>query len=249
MDTAYLVKALALQGEWGAGEALAEAPVDRFAPPPAAPPAPQTPIASMSAPATAAARAASLAAAAPDLAALREAINNFEGFTLRDTATHLVFAEGDAASGLAIVSGPPTADDDRTGHPLSGADGALLDAMLASIGLSRDKLMLLPLLPWRPPGDRPPSPSEVETCKPFLRRALSLIKPRLVLLLGPLPAQTLLGRAPRQGWATLTLEGSAAEALVLPAPPLIARTPQKKRDAWAALRLLKRRIDAGTQKI
>ena len=94
---------------------------------------------------------------------------NFDGCALRDTASNLVFAEGDPASTTLIIGEPPGREEDRSGHPFAGAEGQLLDQMLASIGLTRAELMLTPLLPWRPPGGRPAfararSPSVCRSC-------------------------------------------------------------------------------------
>ena len=168
--------ALRLQIEWGADEALEIAPLDRLralapnpapAPPPsAAPPAtsrgPAAP-AVMSPPAI---RAEQAAARATNLSELRDAIAAFDGCALRETASALVFAEGDPAHGLLLIGDAPGADDDRAGHPFAGPPGAYLDRMLASIGLDRAHALLAPLIPWRPPGDRPPSPAELADCLP-----------------------------------------------------------------------------------
>jgi len=151
--------------------------------------------------ATLAGVAQAAAASAGDLAQLRAAIAGFEGSGLRDTATGPVLFEGAPGAALLVIGPPPSAEDDRSGRPLTGAPGAFLDAMLASIGLSREGLLLAPLIPWRPPGDRPPSPVELATCLPFLHRLIVLCRPRLALLLGPLTARTLLGgsRKPPRG--------------------------------------------------
>ena len=116
------------------------------------------------------------AAAAATLDDLRAAIAEFDGCALRDTASHLVFAEGDPSADLLLIGEPPGADEDRGGTPFAGLGGAYLDRMLASIGLERSQLMLAPLIPWRPPGDRPPSPTELAICLPFLHRLIALAR-------------------------------------------------------------------------
>ena len=251
MDALSLLR---LQIEWGADEALDEAPVDRLRPAP--PPSPRSePPASRTAPPAAAARATpaeravATAAQAATLDQLRAAIAGFDGCVLRDTAANLVFAEGDPTTGLLLIGDPPSDADDRSGSPFAGPDGALLDRMLASVGLARRDLMLAPLIPWRPPGGRLPSAGEIAVCLPFLHRLIVLTAPRRIVLAGALAGRTLIA-APRRraalAWIPATVPGAstAVPALPMPGPASLARTPTARREAWAALRLLRRTMDA-----
>ncbi len=288
MDALALLR---LQIEWGADEALDEAPVDRLhapAPPPptaapaspptatpptatpptatpptgapprpaAAPPPPGAtatppplprgqPSAQPAAPqGTAAQRALAAAGAADSLAALATAIAGFDGCALRDTATKPVLPEGDPTAGLLLIGEAPGADEDRAGAPFAGQDGALLDRILASIGLSRAGVLLAPLIPWRPPGGRPPTPAELTVCVPFLHRLMVLAEPRHVVLFGPLAVRTLLDgkrRRPGTGWVDLQVPGLSAPvpALALPSLAMLRSTPKLRRDTWADLRRLR----------
>jgi DNA polymerase len=243
--------ALRLQIEWGADEALAPEPVDRrhAAPPLAAPPVHAAPP---EAPATrrggAEARAAALAAAAATPEALREALAAFDGCALRDTATHLVFEDGNPDAGLMLIGEAPGVDDDREGRPFSGPDGAFLDRMLASIGLDRSALLIAMLVPWRPPGGRPPTAAEVALCLPFARRHLALRAPRRLVLVGPLAARAVLGAARRRrpAWTEASVPGldRSLPALTLPHPATSRTSGELKRDSWTALRLLARALEA-----
>lgn len=267
---------LRLQVEWGADEALEPAPLDRLHRPaaePARPSASPAASAATSPPAAAVATLPPPAAAAPrqaargqaaearalamgcaDIASLRAAIAGFDGCSLRDTATHLVFAEGDANSGLVIVGEVPDAEEDRAGHPFAGQPGVLLDRMLESVGLDRTRLLLVPLIPWRPPGNRPPTELELATCLPFLERLLELARPARLLLMGSRPVKLLAGgniRA-KAGWQAVRLPGAKAgaeaDATTLPAlamrhPSYLLSHPAAKRDAWASLLLLRRTLD------
>ena len=172
------------------------------------------------------------------------------GCGLRDTASNLVFAEGDPAARLLLIGEPPAADDDRSGSAFAGAAGAYLDRMLAAIELERGRLMLTPLIPWRPPGDRPPSAAELAVCLPFLHRLIALIAPRRLLLMGLLTARSLLPqstsrRRPRGAWMDVAVPGTS---LVLPALPTFSaaelmRDPSNRRAAWDDLRLLRATLD------
>ena len=264
--------ALKLQIEWGADEALEDAPVDRLrgvaAPPPRVPlpqgagetsdGTPPPPLAAVRGPGegataarpTAAERALHAAAAATTLEALRAAIAAFDGCVLRDTASNLVFAEGDPAASLLLIGDPPGAAEDRAGTPFAGPAGDYLNRMLASIGIARSQLMLTPLIPWRPPGDRPPNPGELALCLPFLHRLIALAGPRRLLLMGLLAARSLLPQAatrrrPRGVWVDAAIPGSS---LVLPALSTFSaaeliKAPENRRAAWDDLRLLRRTLD------
>jgi DNA polymerase len=248
------LSALRLQVEWGADEALAEAPQDRLAARPAAaapaapPAAPRPPAVEARAAPAAAGDGAAMAAAAATLEALRTAIAAFAGCALRDTAANLVFGSGPEDAALMLVGDPPGADDDRSGTPFAGPAGAYLDAMLASIGLGRAALRLTTLLPWRPPGDRPASEAEIAACLPFLQRHIELVGPRHLLLAGPVATRALLGReaSPRRlrgRWNDVALTFATLPALALPAPARLLRDPAERPLAWAGLRALRRRLD------
>ena len=261
--------ALRLLVEWGADEALADLPLDRFAARPATAAAPAAPAPALPAPITpphagaaaarpsalpagagAAARAQALAAAAGSLSELQAALAAFDGCPLRDTATSTVRADGNPAAGLVLVAEAPAADDDRAGVAFSGAAGALMDRVLASIGLDRSGILLTHLVPWRPPGSRAPTDAEVQACLPFLMCALVLMQPRRMVLLGAAPARALAGttdgiRRLRGRWLTVPMPDGANAVQALPMLPQEQwmRTPTAKRDLWADLIELRQSID------
>lgn len=243
---------LRLQIEWGADEALEEAPVDRLRSlaPAEAPraalvrpvsPRPATPVG------TPGERALAAAAKADSSESLKAAIAAFEGDPLRDMATHLVFAAGDPHKGLLLIGGAPGADDDRSGAPFSGPEGALLDQMLASVRLKRDEMLLTPLIPWRPPGGRVPNPGELQLYRPFLVRLIALTAPERIVFFGALAAGTVLGAAQRSrtiAWVDGKIDGHVAKILVLPALSDVLKTALRRKDAWAGMRALRRALDA-----
>lgn len=267
---------LRLQAEWGADEALLDLAVDRLRPGqegasgvgatpatpsragapgpwPARPDAPPaTPAAMADGPAAgrpAGGAAVDAAAGAATLDALLAAWAGFEGCALRRTAASTVLPWGDPAAGLLLVGEAPDADDDRAGTPYAGATGAYLDRMLASIGLARPALRIAFLVPWRPPGGRPPNESELRACAPFLLRYLALAPPARLLLLGNAPARTLLGgqdgaRRARGRWRSAAAGlDRPVPALVTHAPAQVRATPALRRDAWADLLLLRHALD------
>ncbi len=247
---------LKLQVEWGADEAMEAFPVDRMPsarPKPAAAPRPvATPAAAKiatprGAPAE---QAVALAGQASTIEELRAALADFDGCALRDTASNLVFAEGDPASATLFIGEPPGREEDRGGHPFAGVEGQLLDQMLASLGMQRSALMLAPLVPWRPPGGRPVNATELALCLPFLHRLITLLQPQRAVLFGGTAARALLPpaasrrRTPR-AWVELRAPGSTQglPALALPSLGEMLKTPSLRRAAWAGLRLLRRAVD------
>jgi uracil-DNA glycosylase family 4 len=198
----------------------------------------------------AASQAAALAAACTTTVALRAAIAGFEGCALRDTATNLVFADGNPAARIMLVGEAPGAEEDRAGLPFVGASGQLLDRMLASIGLDRTKVLITNILPWRPPGNRTPSEAEIAVCLPFVLRHIALVAPEIVLLLGATAVRAITGntqgiRRVRGQWQSLALPGLDRPIPCLPTyhPAYLLRTPLAKREAWADLLELQNRID------
>jgi len=258
MDALALLR---LQIEWGADEALGEAPVDRLAPRATPPPmrpsvAPIAPVAPPAVPALApappaVARAQQLAAAAATREELRAALEAFDDCPLKATATNLVFADGNPEAGLMLIGEGPGAEEDRAGLPFVGPSGKFLDRMLASIGLDRGKFLITNVIPWRPPGNRNPTDNEVLVCLPFLLRHIALVRPRRLVLLGAMAARAVTGgsagiRRLRGRWVEASIPGLERPIPALPMlhPAYLLRTPGAKRDAWADLLLLRRSLDA-----
>jgi DNA polymerase len=260
--------ALRLQLEWGADEALLDDPQNRFAaqPKPAATPSLPGPVAATPRPRAiipglppGPAEAEQIAAACATLEDLRAALQNFSGCGLRDTATQLVFADGADDTNLILIGEAPGAEEDRAGRPFVGPAGQLLDRMLASIGLDRTKCRIVNTVPWRPPGNRAPSESELAVCLPFLRRHIALIRPAGLLLLGAVAAKAMLPaqtentgiRRLRGRWHSLDIPGLDAPIAALPTyhPAYLLRTPNAKRESWHDLIALRQWLNDGTKTI
>lgn len=196
-------------------------------------------------------RAWRLAAAARSLGELRAALEAFDGCPLRETATRLVFTDGNPESPLMLIGEAPGAEEDRLGRPFVGPSGQLLDRMLASIGLDRRHYLITNVIFWRPPGNRNPTDSEIAVSLPFLYRAIALVKPKLLLLLGGLAAKTLF-QSPqgitrlRGTWREVTIPGleRPIPALATYHPAYLLRQPGGKRHAWADLLSLRARLEA-----
>ena len=241
-----MLAALRLQMEWGADEALLDEPVDRFARmapvvPNRVPPLRPTlhPVA----------RPAATAIAANDLAGLHAEMDAL-AHPLRATASHTVGPAGNQHSGLLLIGEAPGPDDDRSGQAFSGPAGATMDRVLASAGLSREQAMLAFLVPWRPPGGRKPTESEIAFCLPYLHRLLLLVRPRRTVLMSGLALRALTGdaggvRRGRGRWTAVTVPGAdPIPALPMPPPELWLSSANAKSATWADLLALRAALDA-----
>src|SRR5215213_3737762 len=190
--------------EWyraaGVDVAVGETPVDRFASSAMAP-RPKAPVtAELSAPAAPAptlnadpSETRALAAGAATLDELRVLMDAYEGCSLKKRATQLCFADGNPEAEIMLVGEGPGEQEDLQGKPFVGRAGQLLDRMLASIGLDRTKVYIANMVPWRPPGNRDPTPEELALCAPFLHRQVELVAPKLLVTLGNAPTKSLFG--------------------------------------------------------
>ena len=182
------------------------------------------------------------------LAALQAGLASLDDCPLKHTASNLCFADGNPGARLMIIGEAPGRDEDRMGVPFVGADGQLLDKMLASIGLDRASAYLTNLLPWRPPGNRSPTEEETAMLLPWLFRHVQLAKPDIVLLLGGAAAKMILGSAYgimklRGNWHDIDFgDGLLRPALASLHPAYLLRSPAQKRLAFEDLLLLAKRL-------
>ncbi|MEE4118389.1 MAG: uracil-DNA glycosylase [Paracoccaceae bacterium] len=265
-----LIDALAWQVELGVTEAIGDVPIDRTVLPDRAPwlPAPPERGPAGSA-ATAPTRIAPAQPAQPPaqdvdtveaaeaaakatqtLDALRAAMEAFPHCPLKQGARQLVFADGRPGARLMIVGEAPGREEDEQGLPFVGRAGRLLDLMFAPVGLSRTApdleraLYITNILPWRPPQNRDPRPDEIAMMKPFLARHVELAGPDLLIAMGNISCQALLGRR-----GITRLRGTWTEALGLPCLPMfhpayLLRNPAAKREAWADVLEIATRLEA-----
>lgn len=202
--------------------------------------------------AAAIAEARALADASTSLEALEQAVRAFNGCPLKKTATSTVFAQGAAQSRLMFIGEAPGADEDRQGAPFVGVSGQLLDLMLSHIGLRRaDNFYITNTLFWRPPGNRQPTPEELEICRPFVEKHIALMNPHTLVLVGGTATKALLndtrGITRLRGQQFTYKNDYMADAVpvhVLYHPSYLLRQPLAKKQAWADLLALKAALDA-----
>jgi uracil-DNA glycosylase family 4 len=265
---------LAFYQEAGVDTAISETPINRLeevpAPLPASAPAPQPvpvrpPTAATHAPRTITARdlgtnlnappppdaavmaARETAATAATLDELRAMLERFEGCALRATATQLVFSRGNPQARVMFVGEAPGYEEDKSGLPFVGRSGQLLDRMMAAIGLNESNAYVANIVPWRPPGNRTPTPQESAICLPFIRRQIELSAAEIVVCLGGPSAQTLLNikdgiTKARGRWYPFQAGSRSLRALATFHPAFLLRSPLQKRLAWRDFLTLKKAV-------
>jgi DNA polymerase len=215
-------------------------------PPPAAAPVPRGEIAP--APEAAISSAREAARTAPTLEALRALLEKFDGCALKFTATRLVFADGNPQARVMFVGEAPGRDEDIEGRPFVGRSGQLLDRMIAAIGLDRTSAYIANVIPWRPPGNRTPTPQETQICLPFIQRQIELVNPDVLVTLGNPSTQTLLQT--REGimrtrgkWQDYDTGSRVIRAMATFHPAYLLRSPSYKRMAWLDLRAIAKALE------
>jgi DNA polymerase len=199
------------------------------------------------APDTAVMAARDAARSAASLEDLRAIMQGFTGCALRVTATQLVFADGNPQAQVMFVGEAPGRDEDIAGLPFVGRSGKLLDRMLATIGLDRTSVYIANIVPWRPPGNRTPTPQESQICLPFILRQIELADPDILVCLGGPSAQTLLGikegiTKTRGRWFNFDTGKRQIRAMPTFHPAFLLRSPLQKRFAWRDFLAIKKAI-------
>ncbi|MDQ4136911.1 MAG: uracil-DNA glycosylase, partial [Pseudomonadota bacterium] len=201
------------------------------------------------APEDAAVAARDLVRQAGSLEELEALLAGFDGCALKFSAKNLAFADGNPAGRVMLVGEAPGAAEDRIGKPFMGRSGQLLDRMLKAIGLDRSQVYIANVVPWRPPGNRTPTPQEIAVCKPFITRQIELADPEFLVCLGGPAAQNLLNLKDgilksRGRWFTYrTEDGREIRALPTLHPAYLLRQPLQKRLGWRDFQALRRALD------
>ena len=191
-----------------------------------------------------------LAKQAENLEDLARAISEFDGISLKKTASNMVFGIGHPQAEVMLVGEAPGADEDRVGIPFVGVSGQLLDRILNCIELDRDQndpqksVYISNILNWRPPGNRTPSPAEIEVSLPFIERHIQLVSPKVLVFCGGVAAKALLGREQsisrlRNCWhdympitQALNDKSKPIPAIATYHPSYLLRTPVQKKLVW-----------------
>ena len=240
--------------EMGVSDTIAEDPIDRYAlqaktssPKVSAPAASTAPVVAAKQDVDPVEIARGLAAKADSLDALKAAIAAFEHCELKRGSNNLVFADGSPSARVMVIGEASEREEDLQGLPFVGRTGQLLDKMFAAIGMARSAeglagIYVTNVIPWRPLQNREPKPEEIAMMRPFVERHIELAQPDLVVLMGNVACQAMLGRR-----GITRLRGNWQEVAKIPAVPMfhpsyLMRNPHAKREAWADLLMLQARL-------
>ncbi|WP_119271968.1 uracil-DNA glycosylase [Taklimakanibacter deserti] len=199
--------------------------------------------------------AAQMAAECGTLAEIEQALMRFDACPLKKTATNLCFADGNPQAQVMLIGEAPGRDEDIQGKPFVGRSGQLLDRMLQAIGLSRrgetpeTSVYISNVIFWRPPGNRTPTDQETLMCLPFLKRAIEIKQPRLLVCLGATPTQRLIGKSEgilklRGRWFDFAAGHGSIPLLATLHPAYLLRQPAQKRLAWRDFLSLKQKLNS-----
>ncbi len=250
----------------GVDEAIGDVAVDRFAVAPVA--RAETAAKSRAKPADSRARSADSRAGRPEpragsaepsaspasldqvttLAELEALVAQFEGCALKRTAKNTCFSRGSDTARIMLIGEAPGRDEDIQGKPFVGRAGKLLDRMLGTIGLDESAIYITNTIYWRPPGNRTPTPLEIESCAPFLARQIELLAPDVMVLLGGAAAKSILNVTEgimrlRGKWKIYQCGNRDIPTLATLHPAYLLRKPEEKRYAWRDLLMLKARLE------
>lgn len=192
--------------------------------------------------------AKSLAQSCTTLEELKTALAAFEGCGLKMTATNLVFADGAADARIMFIGEAPGRDEDIQGVPFVGRSGQLLDRMLKSIGLDRGNAYITNVIPWRPPGNRTPTPHETAVCRPFIDRQIELVEPEIIVFLGGVAAKEMLETSTgimrlRGKWDRFNVADKEFKVMPTLHPAYLLRQPAQKRLAWQDFLLIRQALN------
>ena len=172
---------------------------------------------------------------------LQQCVANCTRCELAASRTQTVFGVGSHNADWLIIGEAPGAEEDRRGEPFVGRAGQLLDQMLQAIGQSRDRVFIANILKCRPPDNRDPKPAEAAACRGYLERQIALVQPKIILAVGKIAAQNLLGCNDPVG----RMRGKAHALGEIPLvvtyhPAYLLRSPSQKKKAWSDLCLAAR---------
>ncbi|MBP0614739.1 uracil-DNA glycosylase [Jiella mangrovi] len=191
------------------------------------------------------------ATSAATLEELHQLLESFDGCNLKITAKHTVFGDGPDTADLMLIGEAPGRDEDVAGVPFVGRSGQLLNRMLSSIGIERENVRVTNTVPWRPPGNRAPTPAETLVCLPFVQRQIELVAPKVIVCLGSPAAKAILGanegilriRGKWQAYSFDLSPDATIPAIAMLHPAYLLRQPAQKALAWRDLLALKAKLE------
>ena len=179
---------------------------------------------------------------------LEKEINEIKECELKKNSNNLVFSDGDFNSPVMIVGEGPGQREDELGKPFVGEAGLLLNKMLNAINIDRNKIYITNVVNFRPPNNRKPEKSEINRYSYYLRKHISIINPKILILLGSTAMESLLGSNVkiskiRGTWKEIIINDKVYNSIVTFHPAYLLRQPDQKKYSWLDLKEIKKKID------
>ena len=183
-----------------------------------------------------------------ELAKLRVEIENIDNCELKNSAKNLVFSDGKSFSKIMIVGEGPGQKEDELGKPFVGDAGMLLNKMLKAINLDRAKVYITNVVNYRPPNNRKPEVSEINRYSEYLRRHISIIDPKILILMGSTAMEALFGNKikiskERGKWKEVIINNRTFLTMITFHPAYLLRQAEQKKYSWADLKEIRKKID------
>ena len=179
---------------------------------------------------------------------LREKISNIDNCELKNHATQLVFSDGTSESPIMIVGEGPGQKEDELGKPFVGDAGMLLNKMLKAINIDRNNVYITNVVNYRPPNNRKPEPAEIIRYSNFLREHISIIDPKILVLMGSTAMEALFGSKikitkERGVWKEIIINQKTYLIMITFHPAYLLRQPDQKKYSWSDLKAIRKKID------
>jgi len=179
---------------------------------------------------------------------LKSKIENIENCDLKKNASKIVFADGNIESPIMIVGDSPGQEEDELGKPFVGDAGNLLNKMLKAINIERNKIYITNVVNYRPPNNRKPEPNEINRYSEFLKEHISIINPKILILMGNTAMEAIFGSnkkisQERGQWKEVIIKQKNYQTIVTFHPAYLFRKPDQKKFSWEDLKIIRKEID------
>jgi len=179
---------------------------------------------------------------------LRGEIENIDNCELKSNSTRLVFSDGNYQSQIMIVGEGPGQKEDEIGKPFVGDAGTLLNKMLKAINIERNKVYITNVVNYRPPNNRKPELTEIKRYSDFLRKHISIIDPKILILMGSTAMESLFGSnikitKERGSWKDIIINNKTYLCMITFHPAYLLRQPENKKYSWTDLKEIRKKID------
>ena len=182
------------------------------------------------------------------LGILKNNIEAIQNCNLKKNASKIVFADGNIQSPIMIIGEGPGQKEDELGKPFVGDAGNLLNKMLKAINIEREKIYITNVVNYRPPNNRKPEPSEINRYSEYLKEHISIINPKILILMGSTAMEALLGNNKRISkergqWKEIIIKQKNYKTMVTFHPAYLLRKPDQKKFSWEDIKIIRKEID------